>query len=107
MSTGTTNPDAAATANRSGTHAGADRLIGKPRAQGNGGNGPLERVTVNMTGRASRALDLVTKLTGDTKTDTVNRALQIYAYLEQITASGGSIYVKEAAGAALELLKVF
>jgi hypothetical protein len=60
-----------------------------------------------MTGRASRALDLATELTGDTKTDTVNRALQIYAYLEQVTASGGSIYVKEAAGSELELLKVF
>ena len=61
----------------------------------------------NLTGRASRALDLATELTGDTKTDTVNRALQVYAYLEQVTARGGSVYVREAAEAELERLKVF
>ena len=79
----------------------------KSGGRSNGSSRPLERITVNLTGRAARALDLATELTGDTKTDTVNRALQIYAYLEQVTANGGSIYVREAAGAALELLKVF
>jgi len=72
-----------------------------------GSNGPLERITVNLTGRASRALELATELTGDTKTDTVNRALQVYAYLEQVTARGGSVYVREAAESELERLKMF
>jgi hypothetical protein len=71
------------------------------------GNGPLERITVNVTRRASRALDLATKLTGDSKTDTVNRALQVYAYVEQVTADGGSVYVRAGANTELELLKVF
>jgi hypothetical protein len=71
------------------------------------GHGPLERVTVNLTRSTSRALDLAAKLTGDTKTDTVNRALQVYAYLERVTARGGSVYVREAAEAGLELLEVF
>jgi hypothetical protein len=84
-----------------------DRDDIKPGGRGNGSNGPLERITVNLTGRASRALDLATELTGDTKTDTVNRALQVYAYMEEITARGGSIYVREAAGTELERLKVF
>jgi len=75
--------------------------------RGNGSNGPLERITVNLTGRSSRALDVATKLTGDTKTDAVNRALQVYAYMEEITANGGSVYVREAAGSELERLKVF
>jgi len=79
----------------------------KAAGRGNGSNGPLERITVNLTGRASRALDLATEITGDTKTDTVNRALQVYAYLEQITARGGSIYVREAAESELERLKMF
>jgi hypothetical protein len=79
----------------------------KTGGRGNGSNGPLERITVNLTGRASRALDLATELTGDTKTDTVNRALQVYAYLEQVTARGGSVYVREAAEAELERLKMF
>jgi hypothetical protein len=71
------------------------------------GHWPLERVTVNVTGRAAHALDLVAELTGDTKTDALNRALQIYAYLEQVTARGGSVYVRKAAGAEPELLEVF
>jgi hypothetical protein len=63
---------------------------------------PLERVTVNLTARASTALELVTKLTGDSKTDTINRALQVYALIEQVTAKGGSIYIREAGDSELE-----
>jgi hypothetical protein len=69
-------------------------------------DGPPERITVNVIGRASRALDLAAEITGDTKTDTVNRALQVYAYLTQLTARGGSVYVREAAESGLEPLKV-
>ena len=68
---------------------------------------PLERITVNLTARASRALEIATQLTGDSKTDTINRALQIYVYMEQITAGGGSIYVREVADSELERLRVF
>ena len=75
--------------------------------RGHGGSSPLERVTVNLTARSARALELATQLTGDTKTDTINRALQIYAYLEQVTAHGGSIYARETADSELERLKVF
>jgi hypothetical protein len=79
----------------------------KSAGRGSGSNGPLERLTVNLTGRASRALDLATDLTGDTKTDAVNRALQVYAYMEQIVTRGGSIYVREAEGSELERIKLF
>jgi hypothetical protein len=84
-----------------------DRDDTRSAGRGSGSNGPLERITVNLTGRASRALDLATELTGDTKTDTVNRALQVYAYMEEITSRGGSVYVREAADSELERLKVF
>lgn len=67
----------------------------------------FERVTVNLTGRASRALELATQLTGDTKTDTINRALQVYAYIEQVMVRGGSVYVRDAADSELERLEVF
>jgi hypothetical protein len=89
------------------TTAATDRDDTKSGGRGNGSNGPLERITVNLTGRASSALELATELTGDTKTDTVNRALQVYAYLEQIMARGGAIYVREAADSELERIKVF
>jgi len=71
-----------------------------------GSTGP-DRVTVNLSVRGSRALVLATRLTGETKTDIVNRALQIYAFLEQIAADGGSIYAREAANSELERLKLF
>ena len=41
---------------------------------------------------------LAAELSGNSKTDTVNRALQVYAYLEFITSKGGSLYVREEAG---------
>jgi hypothetical protein len=72
-----------------------------------GGNGPLERVTVNLTARSSRALQLASELTGDTKTDSINRSIQIYAYLEEVLSHGGAIYVRESADGEMERLKLF
>jgi len=71
-----------------------------------GGGGRLERITVNLTERSSKALDQAVDVTGDTKTDTINRAVQIYAYLEQMIRDGGSVYVRENADAELERLKI-
>ncbi len=70
-----------------------------------GGRG-LERITVNLTPRSSSALELAVELSGDTKTDTINRAIQIYAYLEKVIRDGGSVHVSEQEGAALERLKI-
>jgi hypothetical protein len=86
--------------------AATDRNDAKTAGRG-GSGGPHERVTVNLTGRASRALESATEVTGDTKTDTINRALQVYAYLEEVGARGGSIYVRESADSELERLKIF
>jgi hypothetical protein len=72
-----------------------------------GGGAPLERITVNLIARASRALQAVAELTGDSKTDSINRAIQIYAYFEEIASRGGTVYVRESAGAELERLKMF
>ena len=79
---------------------------GTARGRGDG-EAPLERVTVNLTARAARALELAVNLTGDSKTDTVNRALQIYAFLEQASAQGGAVYVREGKDAELERLRIF
>ncbi len=67
----------------------------RPGRPGRGGNGPLERVTVNLVTRASRALQLAAELTGDSRTDIINRAIQVYAYVVQIEANGGAVYVRE------------
>jgi hypothetical protein len=68
---------------------------------------PLERVTVNLTPRSAQALDEVVRLTQDTKTDVINRALQIYAFLEKIMNDGGTVYIRESESSDLERLKFF
>ncbi len=82
------------------------KITDRPRRRA-GGRGGLDRITVNLTPRTSAALDLAVKLTDDTKTDTINRAIQIYAYLEQVIRAGGSVHVRESADAELERLKIF
>jgi hypothetical protein len=77
------------------------------KAEGRSPGGTLERVTVNLTQRSARALELATQLTGDSKTDTINRAMQVYAYLEHVLSNGGSVHVQESADSELERLKFF
>jgi hypothetical protein len=83
------------------------RHQGPPAERGHGGGGPLERVTVNLVARASRALQRAVDITGDSKTDAINRAIQIYAFLEEIEATGGAVYVRESKDSELQLLKMF
>jgi hypothetical protein len=63
-------------------------------------------VTVNLNARASDALDQVSELTGETKTDAINRALQVYALLHQVQADGGAIYTRERGAKELERLRI-
>jgi hypothetical protein len=79
---------------------------GRPAASGRS-TSPLERVTVNLTGRASRALERAVELTGDTKTDSINRALTVYAYVEQVLRDGGSIIVQETPDGPQQKLLIF
>lgn len=58
----------------------------------------LERLSVNMIPRTSQALKLVTEVTKDTKTDTINRAIQVYAYMMGIVHAGGEVYVRKDGG---------
>jgi hypothetical protein len=53
----------------------------------------LRRVTVNLTERSSNALDLAIDLKHDTLTDTVNRALQVYAYLVTRLDKDDQLYI--------------
>jgi len=56
---------------------------------------PLERVTVNFIPRAAEALAAGMRLTGYSKTDFINRAVQAYAFLEQQASQGGELLVRE------------
>lgn len=90
---------------------GAERELDQPaqgRAPANGrAHGTLERVTVNLTPRSVKALEEVVAITQDTKTDVINRSLQVYAYLEKILQGGGAVYLREAESTDLERLKFF
>jgi hypothetical protein len=66
-----------------------------------------ERTTTNLTPRSVRAMNNLVCWTGHTKTDTVNRALQIYEFIQQITENGGTVHVRQAGGAELERLTFF
>jgi hypothetical protein len=76
------------------------------RSGGTGGSG-LERVTVNLTPRTVEALDGLVQLTGDTKTDAINKALQVYAYLQNLLNAGGALYVREPDATETERLRFF
>lgn len=77
------------------------------KTEGRSTGGTLERVTVNLTPRSARALELATQLTGDSKTDAINKAIQVYAYLEHVIANGGSVHTRESEDSDLERLKFF
>jgi hypothetical protein len=68
---------------------------GGPKDRHDSGGGPLERVTVNLIHRTSLALALLMRLTGASKTDAINRAIQLTAFLEETEANGGAVYIRE------------
>jgi hypothetical protein len=62
--------------------------------------GPFERVTVVLTAASSAALNRAVEITGDSKTDTINRALQAYALMAGEVRDGGQVILKHAPGGA-------
>lgn len=67
-------------------------------------SGGLRRITLNLTPRACTALEQAVKLTGDSKTDTLNRAIQVYAYIMNVTQNGGDLYLRDKGQDELERL---
>ncbi len=66
-----------------------------PANGGDGGSSNLVRVTVNLTPKAYADLQRLNVSTGLSKTDVMNRALQVYALVEDLLdRGGGSIVVK-------------
>ncbi|TDD97672.1 hypothetical protein [Actinomadura rubrisoli] len=52
------------------------------------------QITVQLLGEAVLALDNTTQALGISKTDTVNRAVQAYAFLMALQRTGGELYLK-------------
>ncbi len=55
-------------------------------------------MTVNLTARSYTALGYAVDVTGDTKTDTINRALQVYAALLKDVAEGRRVATLDSDG---------
>lgn len=52
---------------------------------------PMKKVTVALVDRAADALDEVCDLTGGSKTDVINRAVQLYAFVERRLQAGDTL----------------
>lgn len=53
-----------------------------------------EKVTVNLTTRATRSLVKVMAAKEESKTEVINRAVQLYELLESIWAEGGNVILE-------------
>jgi len=77
---------------------GGGDVPGEPPIGPSGGGG-LTRMTVNLNRQAVQALDVLTDETGLSKTDAVNRALQIYRIVHQmVQGDGGALTVMHSDG---------
>jgi hypothetical protein len=56
---------------------------------------PLTKLTVNITPRATVALEEASRTNGETKTNVVNRAIQAYAFLTRMMANGWEVVLKD------------
>ncbi len=54
-----------------------------------------ERVKVILSPASSAALDHVAEVTGDSETDVINRAIQIYAAQVDVVAGGGRVLTQD------------
>jgi hypothetical protein len=81
---------------------GADRS----RPSDHGGRSPWERITVNLVTRAVNALNSIVAQTGVSRTDAINKALQVYEYVQDHQRRGGAIYLGEPGSNELERLHI-
>lgn len=84
-----------------------DASQGRGRPAGRRAAGSTARVTVNLTARSTKALEEAVAATGDTQTDVINRALQVYAFLESSMAQGDRVYLENAERQERERLRFF
>ncbi|MET8682425.1 hypothetical protein ABZW18_33920 [Streptomyces sp. NPDC004647] len=83
-----------------------DTIEATKRKAGTGKSHLVDRVTANLPPRAAQALERIVELTGYSKTDSMIRAIQVYAYLEEVWNAGGSVSVVEKPGAEPQQLKI-
>ncbi|MET0417286.1 MAG: hypothetical protein ABW022_14840 [Actinoplanes sp.] len=60
--------------------------------------GSLTKLTANMNERSMTALAAAAETTGFSRTDCLNRAIQLYAYIEKLRRDGGRLLVQNPEG---------
>jgi hypothetical protein len=103
MGTLTVNDEQAVTTTKAPGSSACDGRDGEPP----GGGSSLERVIVDLSPLSVAALDGLVRQTGQTKTDSINKALQVYAYIQQLMCTGGALYVRDTADGKLERLRIY
>lgn len=58
----------------------------------------VRRININLTQEADTALAEVMLAKGHSMTDTINRALQVYAFVEREIRAGSAVIIREADG---------
>ncbi|MGC9667498.1 hypothetical protein ACNTMW_13185 [Planosporangium sp. 12N6] len=77
----------------------ADGPARADQAETPGAGGGLVRVTVNLTPAAAQAMERLCEETGYSKTDVINRALQVYEVWQEVAQrNGGTVSVKHQNG---------
>lgn len=72
--------------------------MSQPPEQPDRARTPPERINLNLTAKGSQALNDCVALTGETKTDTINKALQLWSHLQALLDRGGTVYFREPDG---------
>ena len=83
-----------------------DRDAGSRTTEQAGGSRSMERVTVNLTQKSADALREAVELTGDSKTDVINRALQVYAFIQRKTQGEGALFISPGDGSPMERIHI-
>lgn len=83
------------------SHDTADDPAARPGEQKSGGS--LTKITINLAPKAVKALEEVADATGDTKTESINRAVQIYAWLQTRINAGDQFLVLDKEGRTREI----
>jgi hypothetical protein len=63
-----------------------------------------DRMTVNLNRRGKTGLDRAMEATGDTKTEVVNRALELYGRVTGRAAQGDDLLLRNSTGELTQLL---
>jgi hypothetical protein len=59
----------------------------------------LHKITVNLIPKAWDAANVTAERLGLSRTDVINRALQVYEWMERETTNGGEVFVRPRDGA--------